>query len=252
MRLLHNIAKDGLCHIADIDMKGTDSVKRVYHPEGKCCALTTCGGGIESLKFYAGKSVKRNFPSFNKPIRLATIKDGGQGNRIYSIYGKAITLSAQSGGAAGNGNLLISNQTPLCGAMRGRYLIDDIRQDGKMKTAGLTKQYIEVRHDQKTNCITTVQKDNNIVYIDITDHNNKKVRYEIGDIDWRKLTPTECERLQTVKDGYTAKGLDENFKEVKISDTQRYKMLGNGWTVEVIEHIVKLILSKESKSDQTN
>ena len=43
----------------------------------------------------------------------------------------------------------------------------------------------------------------------------------------RRLTPTECERLQTVKDGYTA----------HVSDSQRYKMLGNGWTVDVIAHI---------------
>ena len=46
----------------------------------------------------------------------------------------------------------------------------------------------------------------------------------------RKLTPIECERLQTVEDGYTDKG---------ISNTQRYKMLGNGWTVDVIAHIFK-------------
>jgi len=44
---------------------------------------------------------------------------------------------------------------------------------------------------------------------------------------YRKLTPTECERLQTVPDGYTE----------GVSNTQRYKMLGNGWTVEVIKHI---------------
>ena len=43
----------------------------------------------------------------------------------------------------------------------------------------------------------------------------------------RRLTPLECERLQTVKDGYTA----------YVSDSQRYKMLGNGWTVDVIAHI---------------
>jgi DNA (cytosine-5)-methyltransferase 3A len=43
----------------------------------------------------------------------------------------------------------------------------------------------------------------------------------------RRLTPIECERLQTVKDGYT------NY----VSDSQRYKMLGNGWTVDVIAHI---------------
>jgi DNA-cytosine methyltransferase len=44
---------------------------------------------------------------------------------------------------------------------------------------------------------------------------------------WRKLTPLECERLQTVPDGYTE----------GVSNTQRYKMLGNGWTVDVIAHI---------------
>lgn len=44
----------------------------------------------------------------------------------------------------------------------------------------------------------------------------------------RRLTPTECERLQTVADGYTA----------HVSDSQRYKMLGNGWTVDVIVHIL--------------
>lgn len=43
----------------------------------------------------------------------------------------------------------------------------------------------------------------------------------------RKLTPVECERLQTVPDGYTS----------CVSDSQRYKMLGNGWTVDVIAHI---------------
>ena len=44
---------------------------------------------------------------------------------------------------------------------------------------------------------------------------------------WRKLTPLECERLQTVPEGYTN----------HVSNTQRYKMLGNGWTVDVIKHI---------------
>lgn len=49
----------------------------------------------------------------------------------------------------------------------------------------------------------------------------------IENISYRKLTPVECERLQTVDDGYTA----------HASNTQRYKMLGNGWTVDVIAHI---------------
>ena len=47
------------------------------------------------------------------------------------------------------------------------------------------------------------------------------------DVYWRKLPPLECERLQTVPDNYTA----------GVSNTQRYKMLGNGWTVDVIAHI---------------
>lgn len=45
----------------------------------------------------------------------------------------------------------------------------------------------------------------------------------------RRLTPIECERLQTLSDDYTA----------GVSNSQRYKMLGNGWTVDVIAHILK-------------
>lgn len=47
----------------------------------------------------------------------------------------------------------------------------------------------------------------------------------------RKLTPIECERLQTLPDNYTE----------GISNTQRYKCIGNGWTVDVIVHILKYI-----------
>ena len=49
------------------------------------------------------------------------------------------------------------------------------------------------------------------------------------DLVWRKLTPLECERLQTVPDNYTE----------GVSNTQRYRMLGNGWTCDVIAHIYK-------------
>ena len=49
----------------------------------------------------------------------------------------------------------------------------------------------------------------------------------------RRLTPVECERLQTVKDNYTN----------HVSDSQRYKMLGNGWTVDVIAHIFSYIIN---------
>ena len=71
----------------------------------------------------------------------------------------------------------------------------------------------------KSNCLTAANYD--------------YMRYEHSDEDkevyWRKLTPIECERLQTVPDNYTN----------HVSNTQRYKMLGNGWTIEVITHILK-------------
>ena len=49
------------------------------------------------------------------------------------------------------------------------------------------------------------------------------------DATWRMLTPVECERLQTVSDNYTE----------GVSNTQRYKMLGNGFTIDVIAHILR-------------
>jgi DNA-cytosine methyltransferase len=94
----------------------------------------------------------------------------------------------------------------VTGAWRGRYNED-----------GTTTQKLELRKDKKTNSLTTVQKDNVVV--------------EPVQMNWRKLTPLECERLQTVKDNYTD----------GVSNTQRYKMLGNGWTVEVICHILNNI-----------
>ena len=115
-------------------------------------------------------------------------------------------------------------QLVFCGAMRGRYVVDGKRQDHKQLTAGLTKQRIEVRYDEKTNALTTVGKDNVVVYgADGTPH------YDLSEITYRKLTPVECERLQTISDGYSA----------HVSNTQRYKMMGNAWTVDVIAHILR-------------
>ena len=58
-----------------------------------------------------------------------------------------------------------------------------------------------------------------------------KVDLPDGDYIIRKLTPVECERLQTLPDGWTG----------GVSNTQRYKAIGNGWTVDVIAHILKQI-----------
>lgn len=70
---------------------------------------------------------------------------------------------------------------------------------------------------------------NKIPTLTSTDYKQPKQVYVKGVL--RKTTPVECERLQTLPDNYTA----------SISDTQRYKALGNGWTVDVISHILKNI-----------
>lgn len=109
-----------------------------------------------------------------EPIRIGAIGKGGQGERIYSIKGKSVSLSANSGGR---------------GAKTGLYKID------------------------------------------LPD----------GDYEIRKLHPIECERLQTLPDNYTAYGINNENKIVSISNSQRYKCLGNGWTVDVIAHIFRNI-----------
>ena len=96
-----------------------------------------------------------------KPIRVGEYGKEGQGQRIYSVYGKSVSLTANGGGQ---------------GAKTGLYKID------------------------------------------LPD----------GDYIIRKLTPIEAERLQTLSDNYT----------MGISNTQRYKCIGNGWTVDVIAHIL--------------
>lgn len=97
-----------------------------------------------------------------KLVQTGTIKKGGQGDRIYSPYGKSITLSSSSGGTAGPGNLLVGSPG-----------------------------------------------------------------------SWRKLTPVEAERLQTLPDGYTR----------AVAPNQRHRLIGNGWTINVISHLLSGIQS---------
>ena len=130
---------------------------------------------------------------------------------------KASNLSAMEyvkNGRQGNYLACDDNGKPLVvgGALRARSK----DKDGKHVDWKVTKpkQMLELRKDQKSNAVSTVAKDSGVAHDDLT---------------WRKLTPLECERLQTVPDDYTN----------HVSNTQRYKMLGNGLTVEVIKHIYK-------------
>ena len=130
--------------------------------------------------------------------------------RVYSENGKSPTLNTMGGG----------NREPKVeikgAAMRGRaYDENGKRLDRNGKSiAGLADQIVEKREDGKSNCITTMNAKDNLV---------------ADEFFYRKLTPIECERLMGVKDNYTA----------AVSTTQRFRMLGNGWSVPVIEHIFK-------------
>lgn len=186
-------------------------------------------------------------------IPINTYNDEGEKSRTvmagYYKYGEATLIKNKGfkGGAT-------AVAEPVGAAQRGRY-VDD----------GKTEQHIEVRPDGKSNCLTTVQKDSlvcapvrvgqygkggqgqriySVVGKSVTLSANgggqgaKTGLYKIdlpdGGYVIRKLTPIEAERLQTLPDNYTA----------GISNTQRYKCIGNGWTVDVIAHILSSLTEK--------
>jgi DNA-cytosine methyltransferase len=82
-------------------------------------------------------------------------------------------------------------------------------------------QTLEVHNHGKARCLSSVSKDTLVTNLPAGKYPNSK--------HYRKFTPVECERLQTVPDNYTN----------HVSNTQRYKMLGNGWTVDVIAHVLR-------------
>ena len=136
---------------------------------GKAHTICATYGKIGENPF-SPRGSERNKQRIAVPVRVGEIGNGGQGQRIYSVRGKSVTLSANGGGQ---------------GAKTGLYKID------------------------------------------LPD----------GDYIIRKLTPVEAERLQTLPDNYTE----------GISNTQRYKCIGNGWTVDVIVHLIKSALSGKTE-----
>ena len=138
---------------------------------------------------------------------------------VYHMNGKAPTLLTMQGG---NREPKVATYSTKGGRIVNRRLDESgVRKDYQLELPYTTQ--VEVRDDDKTNCLTTVQKDNVVVQ----------------GMTWRKLTPIECERLQTLPDNYTE----------GVSKTQRYKMIGNGWTVDVIAHILgEMLLPKKIKS----
>ena len=156
-------------------------------------------------------------------VGIADIKGYDVIKRVYAREGKAPTLTTMQGG----------HREPkvVCGQMVGRKINPKTGKRDDYNPNIKTEQRIELKGDGKTGALTTVQKDNLVV----------------TDKYWRALTPRECERLQTLADDYTLFGdfdesrypSDDDYDIKEISKTQRYKMLGNGFTVDVIAHILR-------------
>jgi DNA-cytosine methyltransferase len=156
-----------------------------------------------SVKNYLEKSRRQLVlkQSESRLYRIGSLNSGGQGDRIYSQDGKSVSLSANGGGRGGQTGLYA---VPV--ALRNRG-------DGKKP---------EYNGTDKANAMTSVQTDSMV-----------EVNTQI-----RKLTPTECLRLQSMPDNYFDKA---EYKGKPISNTQRYKMCGNAFNCAVIEHILKHI-----------
>ena len=92
------------------------------------------------------------------------------------------------------------------------------------------------RTDNKANCLTTSANADSIVVIP-----NEPLIV-------RKLLPIECDRLQTMGDDYTKYGVNEAGEIYTMTDSARYKALGNGWTCDVVTHILSGINAPVIKS----
>jgi DNA (cytosine-5)-methyltransferase 3A len=203
-------------------------------------------GEIED-KYY----IKNNTMKVKKSTKATDLMQVGhvadtnaQSNRVYSTDGKSATLSALAGGSGAKtglyelkkkqkenlksveGKALCLTATNYKGSQSngttlirvGRVVGRRTDKDGKRKDGDTTIEYeqrVEIREDQKSNVISTATKDNIVV----------------EERSIRRLTPKECERLQSLPDDYTA----------GVSMTARYKALGNAFNVEVIKFILSFI-----------
>lgn len=186
-----------------------------YRLESVVPINTTADGKARTVKAQYHNSGMANFvtnggfpaTAVATPIRIGTIESNVKNKshdskqyRVYSPDGKATTLCGQGGGV---------------GAKTGLYACPINEIDGKP--------------------IYTVK--NGLITI-----KDKQYPIKLADGYYliRKLTPLECERLQTLPDGYTA----------AVSNSQRYKALGNGWTAEVIIHILNHALKDVPKDEE--
>ena len=161
-----------------------------------------------------------------EPVRIGTIENDAKNQdhdsqqyRVYSPDGKSVTLCGQGGGVgAKTGLYAVPVPEPVNETVDGKACVampvwaaTGPRSILVVTAPGRSRPVYEVRNGR----IAIKGKEYPIKLAD-------------GFYIIRKLTVTECKRLQTVPDTYA----------FPVSDTQAYKMLGNGWTVDVIAHIM--------------
>lgn len=163
---------------------------RVYDPNGKGVAVTTCA--ITNVPERVG----------TYPNQAKNKAHDSQQYRIYSTYGKSVALCGNGGGM---------------GAKTGLYAIPiEFAGEKPIKAISAADGKVYTVYEVKDGQITI---------------NGKSYPMKLPDGFYiiRKLTVRECMRLQTVPEWY----------EFPVSDSQAYKMLGNGWTVDVIAHLIR-------------
>jgi DNA-cytosine methyltransferase len=184
------VLKDILQPDAEVDERFTTKTKKAFCLSATYSKTSTNEKGIA----HCADKKKRTM------VGLVGNTDS-QANRVYSVDGKSATLSANGGGL---------------GAKTGLYAVGcSIRGRKGDKATEYTNQ-LEERKDGKASALTSCASSKLALVVTAPP---PKVR---------RLTPTECERLQSLPDNYTD----------GISNSQRYKCLGNAFNVEVIKHIL--------------
>lgn len=211
--------------------------------KAQCLRATYYKDGIRNM---VGNTVDRK-TCVATPIRVGTIESGtgseGQEHRVYSAGGKSKTLCGNGGGVGAKTGLYTIPTD--CPALR----VAEATAKGYTdilpgECVDLTMPNSKTRRGramrEKANCLTTSCQyyqycgtlDRPIYEVRDGQITIKGQQYPIKLMDGyyiiRKLTVRECMRLQTVPESFV----------FPVSDTQAYKMLGNGWTVEVIAHIL--------------
>jgi DNA-cytosine methyltransferase len=173
-----------------------------------------------NLKTYFKKSRRQLvFGDGCKQVGVADLKGYDIIKRVYSVEGKSPALTTMQGG----------HREPkiLCrpASITGRRLDSNgVRKDYDLSIP--MTQTLEVSDKDKSRCLSTLTKDTVVSPLPVGRYPDA---YEDKTLQWRKLTVKECCRLQTLPDDYCK----------SVSNSQGYKILGNGWTNEVIKFILK-------------